>query len=194
MQQVRMKVLLIDNYDSFTYNLYHYLSSLKCNVEVYRNNKITIDQIKRKKFDKIVISPGPGYPKNSGYCPKIVKYFSPKIPILGVCLGHQIIGQVFGSKIIHAKKLMHGKLSVIKHNNIGILKGLNKTFEATRYHSLIVDKKNLGKNLIITAETKNKVIMGIMHKKYNVHGVQFHPESIKTPIGLKLLKNFINYK
>ena len=194
MQQVRMKILLIDNYDSFTYNLYHYLSSLKCNVEVYRNNKITIDQIKRKKFDKIVISPGPGDPKNSGYCPKIVKCFAPKIPILGVCLGHQIIGQVFGSKIIHAKKLMHGKLSVIKHNNKGILKGLNKTFEATRYHSLIVDKKNLGKNLIITAETKNKVIMGIMHKKYNVHGVQFHPESIKTPIGLKLLKNFINYK
>jgi len=194
MQQVRMKILLIDNYDSFTYNLYHYLSSLKCNVEVYRNNKITIDQIKRKKFDKIVISPGPGYPKNSGYCPKIVKYFSPKIPILGVCLGHQIIGQVFGSKIIHAKKLMHGKLSVIKHKNKGILKGLNKTFEATRYHSLIVDKKNLGKNLIITAETKNKVIMGIMHKKYNVHGVQFHPESIKTILGIKVLKNFLKYK
>ena len=194
MQQVRMKILLIDNYDSFTYNLYHYLSSLKCNVEVYRNNKITIDQIRRKKFDKIVISPGPGYPKNSGYCPKIVKYFSPKIPILGVCLGHQIIGQVFGSKIIHAKKLMHGKLSVIKHKNKGILKGLNKTFEATRYHSLIVDKKNLGKNLIITAETKNKVIMGIMHKKYNVHGVQFHPESIKTRSGIKVLKNFLKYK
>ena len=194
MQQVRMKILLIDNYDSFTYNLYHYLSGLKCNVEVYRNNKITIDQIKRKKFDKIVISPGPGYPKNSGYCPKIVKYFAPKIPILGVCLGHQIIGQVFGSKIIHAKKLMHGKLSVIKHNNKGILKGLNKTFEATRYHSLIVDKKNLGKDLIITAETKNKVIMGIMHKKYNVHGVQFHPESIKTRLGIKVLKNFLKYK
>ena len=191
---VRMKILLIDNYDSFTYNLYHYLSSLKCNVEVYRNNKITIDQIKIKKFDKIVISPGAGYPKHSGHCPKIVKYFAPKIPILGVCLGHQIIGQVFGSKIIHAKKLMHGKLSVIKHNNRGILKGLNKTFEATRYHSLIVDKKNLGKNLTITAETKNKTIMGIMHKKYNVHGVQFHPESIKTKLGIKVLKNFLKYK
>jgi len=189
-----MKILLIDNYDSFTYNLYHYLSNLKCNVEVYRNNKITINQIRRKKFDKIVISPGPGYPKNSGYCPKIVKYFAPKIPILGVCLGHQVIGQVFGSKIIRAKKLMHGKLSVIKHKNKGILKGLNKTFEATRYHSLIVDKKNLGKNLIVTAETKNKVIMGIMHKKYNVHGVQFHPESIKTKLGIKILKNFLKYK
>ena len=194
MQQVRMKILLIDNYDSFTYNLYHYLSILKCNVEVYRNNKITIDQIKKKKFDKIVISPGPGYPKNSGYCPKIVKYFSPKIPILGVCLGHQIIAQVFGSKIIQANKLMHGKLSVIKHKNKGILKGLNKTFEATRYHSLIVNKKNLGKNLIITAETNNKIIMGIMHKKYNVHGVQFHPESIKTRLGINILKNFLKYK
>ena len=141
MQQIRMKILLIDNYDSFTYNLYHYLSSLKCNVEVYRNDKIKIDQIKRKKFDRIVISPGPGYPKDSGYCPKIVKYFAPNIPILGVCLGHQIIGQVFGSKIIPAKKLMHGKLSVIKHNNKGILRGLNKTFEATRYHSLIVEDR-----------------------------------------------------
>ena len=189
-----MKILLIDNYDSFTYNLYHYLSSLKCSVEVYRNNKITINQIKRKKFDRIVISPGPGLPKNSGYCPQIVKYFAPNIPILGVCLGHQIIGQVFGSKIIHAKKIMHGKLSVIRHNNKGILKGLNKTFEATRYHSLIVDKKNLGKNLIITAETKNKLIMGIMHKKYNIHGVQFHPESIKTKLGINILKNFLKYK
>ena len=189
-----MKILLIDNYDSFTYNLYHYLSSLKCNVEVYRNNKITINQIKRKKFDRIVISPGPGLPKNSGRCPKIVKYFSPRIPILGVCLGHQIIGQVFGSKIIHTKNVMHGKLSIVKHNNKGILKGLNKTFEATRYHSLIVDKKNLGKNLIITAETKNKVIMGIMHNKHNVHGVQFHPESIKTRLGIKILKNFLKHK
>jgi len=189
-----MKILLIDNYDSFTYNLYHYLSSLKCNVEIFRNDKITIDKIKRKKFDRIVISPGPGHPKNSGYCPKIVKYFSSRIPILGVCLGHQIIGQVFGSKIINAKKLMHGKLSVIKHNNNGILRGINKTFEATRYHSLIIDKKNLGENLIITAETENNVIMGIMHKKHNVHGVQFHPESIKTKLGLKILKNFLKYR
>ena len=189
-----MKILLIDNYDSFTYNLYHYLSNLKCNVEVYRNNKITIDQIKRKKFDKIVVSPGPGYPKDSGYCPKIIKFFAPKIPILGVCLGHQIIGQIFGSKIIHAKKIMHGKLSLIKNKNKGILKGLNKTFEATRYHSLIIDKKNLGENLIITAETINKVIMGIMHKEYNVHGVQFHPESIRTKLGIKILKNFLKYK
>ena len=147
-----------------------------------------------KKYKKIVISPGPGNPSQAGDCLKIVKHFYKEIPILGVCLGHQIIGKVFGSKIIHAKKLMHGKLSIIKHNNKGILKGLNKTFEATRYHSLMVDKKNLGKNLIITAETKNKVIMGIMHKKYNVHGVQFHPESINTKIGMRLIKNFLKYK
>ena len=189
-----MKILLIDNYDSFTYNLYHYLSSLKCKVEVFRNDKISLNQIKKKNFDKIVISPGPGNPNQAGNCLKIVKFFSGSIPILGVCLGHQIIGQVFGSKIIKAKNLMHGKLSSIKHNNNGLFKGIKSEFVATRYHSLIIDKKTLGKNLVITAETKDRVIMGIMHKKYNIHGVQFHPESIKTPIGLKLLKNFINYK
>ena len=188
-----MKIILIDNYDSFTFNLYHYLSTYS-HVDVIRNDKIDSSEIVKKKYNKIVISPGPGNPNQAGNCLKIVKKLYKKIPILGVCLGHQIIGQVFGSKIIHAKKLMHGKLSVIKHNNKGILKGLNKTFEATRYHSLVVDKKNLGKNLIITAETKNKIIMGIMHKKYNVHGVQFHPESIKTRSGIKVLKNFLKYK
>ena len=191
---MKMKILLIDNYDSFTYNLYHYLSSLKCKVEVFRNDKISLNQIQNKNFDKIVISPGPGNPNQAGNCLKIVKFFSRTIPMLGVCLGHQIIGQVFGSKIIKAKNLMHGKLSSIKHNNNGIFKGIKSEFVATRYHSLIIDKKTLGKNLVITAETKDRVIMGIMHKKYNIHGVQFHPESIKTPIGLKLLKNFINYK
>ena len=124
----------------------------------------------------------------------IVKYFYKTIPILGVCLGHQIIGQVFKSKIIVAKKLMHGKTSLITHNGKGLFKGINKVISATRYHSLIIDKKNLGKDLVITAETKDKIIMGVTHNKYNVHGVQFHPESIKTPIGLNILKNFINYK
>ena len=188
-----MKILLIDNYDSFTYNLYHYLSMLKCKVEVYRNDKINVNQIKKNKYQKIVISPGPGNPNQAGQCLKIVKKFYKTIPILGVCLGHQIIGQVFKSKIIQAKKLMHGKTSFIKHKGKGIFKGLKKTIIATRYHSLIVDKKTIGKDLIITAETKDKIIMGIMHKKYNVHGVQFHPESIKTPEGMKLLKNFLNY-
>ncbi len=189
-----MKILLIDNYDSFTFNLYHYLSSLKANVEVVRNDKITSSEVIEKKYNKIVISPGPGNPNQAGNCIKIVRSIHKKIPILGVCLGHQIIGQVFGSKIIGAKKLMHGKTSTILSKKIGILKNSPKKFTATRYHSLIVDKKNLSKDLIITAETKDGIIMGLMHKKYNVHGVQFHPESIKTPIGLKLLKNFINYK
>ena len=188
-----MKILLIDNYDSFTFNLYHYLSSLKTKVEVARNDKITSKEILKKKYNKIVISPGPGNPNQSGNCINIVKTLYKKIPILGVCLGHQIIGQVFGSKIIGAKKLMHGKTSLIFSKKIGILKNSPKKFEATRYHSLIVEKKSLSKELIITAETKEGLIMGLMHKKYNIHGVQFHPESIKTPIGLKLLKNFINY-
>ena len=188
-----MKILLIDNYDSFTFNLYHYLSSLKAKVDVIRNNKINSKEIIKKKYDKIVISPGPGNPNQAGNCINIVKTLYKKIPILGVCLGHQVIGQVFGSKIIQAKKLMHGKTSLILSKKIGILKNSPKKFEATRYHSLIVDKKTLSKDLIITALTKDNIIMGLMHKKYNVHGVQFHPESIKTPIGLKLLKNFIVY-
>ena len=189
-----MKILLIDNYDSFTYNLYHYLSSLKCKVEVYRNDKIKINKIKKNKYEKIVISPGPGNPDQAGNCLKIVKYFYRTIPILGVCLGHQIIGQAFKSKIIVAKILMHGKTSIIKNNGKGIFKGMRKVIKGTRYHSLIIDRKTLNKDLIITAETKDKVIMGIMHKKYNIHGVQFHPESIKTPEGIRLLKNFLKYQ
>ena len=189
-----MKILLIDNYDSFTYNLYHYLSALKTKVEVHRNDKINSSEIIKKRFDRIVISPGPGNPNQSGNCLKIVKDIHNKIPILGVCLGHQIIGQVFGSKIIQAKKLMHGKTSIILSKKTGVLKNLPKNFEATRYHSLIIDKKTLSKDLEITAETKEGLIMGIKHKKYNVHGVQFHPESIKTKLGIKILKNFIRFK
>ena len=189
-----MKILLIDNYDSFTYNLYHYLSALKTKVEVYRNDKINSSEIIKKKFDRIVISPGPGSPNQSGNCLKIVKELHNKLPILGVCLGHQIIGQVFGSKIIQAKKLMHGKTSRIISKKNGILENLPKNFEATRYHSLIIDKKTLSKDLEITAETKDGLIMGVKHKKHNVHGVQFHPESIKTKLGIKILKNFIRFK
>jgi anthranilate synthase component 2 len=188
-----MKLLLIDNYDSFTFNLYHYLSSLKVNVDVVRNDKINVKEIIKKKYDRIVISPGPGNPNQSGNCINIVKSLYKHVPILGVCLGHQIIGQVFGSKIIQAKKVMHGKTSRIKSKQIGILKNLPLNFEATRYHSLIIDKKTLSNQLIITAETNDGVIMGIMHKEYNIHGVQFHPESIKTKLGIKILKNFINY-
>ena len=189
-----MKIILIDNYDSFTFNLYHYLSSLKVKVDVVRNDEITDKQIIKEKYDKVVISPGPGNPNQSGNCIQIVKSLYRKIPILGVCLGHQIIGQVFGSKIIQAKRLMHGKTSIIVSNRTGILQNLPSKFVATRYHSLIIDKKTLSKDLEITAQTKDGIIMGIKHKIYNVHGVQFHPESIKTIIGIKILKNFINYK
>jgi anthranilate synthase component 2 len=188
-----MKILLIDNYDSFTFNLYHYISSLGIKVDVVRNNKITANDIKKNKYNRIVISPGPGNPNQSGNCINILKSLHNEIPFLGVCLGHQIIGQVFGSKIIQAKKLMHGKISKIKSKKIGILKNLPKTFEATRYHSLIIEKKSLSENLKITAETEEGLIMGVQHKVYNIHGVQFHPESIKTKLGMKILKNFVNY-
>jgi anthranilate synthase component 2 len=189
-----MKILLIDNYDSFTFNLYHYIPLLGVNVDVIRNDVITDKKIIKNKYNRIVISPGPGNPNQSGNCIKIVKSLYKKIPILGVCLGHQIIGQVFGSKIIQAKKLMHGKTSQIQSKKIGILKNLPSKFEATRYHSLIIDRKTLSNDLLITAETKDGVIMGVQHKEYNIHGVQFHPESIKTTVGIRILKNFINYK
>ena len=189
-----MKIILIDNYDSFTFNLFHYLSSLKINVDVIRNDKINANQILKKKYNGIVISPGHGNPNQYVNSINIVRSLYKKIPIFGVCLGHQIIGQVFGSRIIQAKKLMHGKTSEILSNKTGVLKNLPRKFEATRYHSLIIDKKTLSKDLLITAETKDGLIMGIKHKKYNVHGVQFHPESIKTKLGIKILKNFVNFK
>ena len=185
------KIILIDNYDSFTFNLYHYLSSLKVKVDVIRNDQITSNQILKRKYNKIVISPGPGNPNQSGNCLKIVKSLYKKVPILGVCLGHQVIGQVFGSRIVQAQKLMHGKTSRIISKKVGILRNLPKSFEATRYHSLIIDKKSLSKDLEITAESKDGLVMGVQHKNYDVHGVQFHPESIKTKLGIKILKNFI---
>ena len=188
-----MKIILIDNYDSFTFNLYHYLSTYS-QVDVVRNDKIDSAEIVKKKYDKIVISPGPGNPNQAGNCLKIVKKLYKKIPILGVCLGHQIIGQVFGSKIIQARILVHGKTSKIISKKIGILKNLPKTFVATRYHSLIIDKKTLSKDLLITSETSDGIIMSLQHKNLNIHGVQFHPESIKTKYGLTILKNFIMEK
>ena len=186
-----MKILLIDNYDSFTYNSFHYISNFKKNVDVVRNDKIDSKTILRKGYDKVVISPGPGNPNQAGNCLKIVMDVHKRIPILGVCLGHQIIGQVFGGKIVRAKNLMHGKTSKIKHNKKGLFKNIQNNFVATRYHSLMVEKKSLPKNLIINAETKKGTIMGLMHKVYDVHGFQFHPESISTKMGIKLIKNFI---
>lgn len=175
-----MKILLIDNYDSFTFNLYHYLSSLNTDVDVIRNDKITPKEIIKKKYDRLVISPGPGNPDQAGNCISIVKSLYKKIPILGVCLGHQIIGQVLGSRIIGANKLMHGKTSLILSNKIGILKNLPKRFEATRYHSLIIDKKSLSKSLLVTAKTNDGIIMGIMHTKYNIHSISSCATSINT--------------
>ena len=186
-----MKILLIDNYDSFTFNLYHYISVYAKDVDVIRNDKINSKEILKRKYKKIVISPGPGNPDQAGNCLKIVKDLYKKIPILGVCLGHQIIGQSFGSKIVQAKELVHGKTSKIYSKKRGVLRKIPKIFEATRYHSLIIDKKTLSNELEITAETHDGNIMGIKHKKYSTHGVQFHPESIKTIYGLKILKNFI---
>ncbi len=185
------KILLIDNYDSFTYNLYHYVSSFNKNIDVKRNDKVNSKDIIENKYKKIIISPGPGNPNQAGNCLKIVKALYKKIPILGVCLGHQIIGQVFGSKIIQAKKLMHGKTSLIQNKKIGILKGVKSQFTATRYHSLIVDSASLSKELIVTATTENNIIMGLMHIKYQIHGVQFHPESINTKVGMKIIENFV---
>ena len=187
-------ILVIDNYDSFTFNLVQYIGTINPNVKVIRNNQFELDDITHWNPTHIVISPGPGRPENAGHCVNIIKKYGQGIPTLGVCLGHQIIGQVFGSKIIQAKKLMHGKTSRIISKKIGILKNLPKNFEATRYHSLIIDKKTLSKDLEITAETKDGLIMGVKHKKHNVHGVQFHPESIKTKLGIKILKNFIRFK
>ena len=186
-----MKILLIDNYDSFTFNLYHYISSLNAKVDVVRNDKINSKEIKKNKYNKIVISPGPGNPNQSGNCINILKSLHKELPFLGVCLGHQIIGQVFGGKIVRAKNLMHGKISKIKHNKQGLFKNVENYFEATRYHSLVVDRKKFPEKLQITAETKNKTIMGLMHKEYNIHGFQFHPESISTKVGMKLIRNFI---
>ena len=186
-----MKLIVIDNYDSFTYNLVHYFEELGCDVTVKRNDEVEMSEI--EKFEFLVLSPGPGIPDEAGELKNIISRFGSSKKILGVCLGHQIIGQVFGSKIVQARKLMHGKTSKIKSKKIGILKNLPNTFEATRYHSLIIDKKTLSKELEITAETEDGIIMGVQHKKFNIHGVQFHPESIKTKLGIKILKNFINY-
>jgi anthranilate synthase/aminodeoxychorismate synthase-like glutamine amidotransferase len=182
---------MIDNYDSFTYNLVQYLSSLGENIQVFRNDLITIDKIKKLSPKKIVISPGPGRPRDAGISCEVIRSFAGKAPILGVCLGHQCIGYVYGGKIIRAKQLMHGKTSKIYHNKKDIFKDLPNPFEATRYHSLIVEKKSLPPCLEITAWTKDGEIMGLRHKSYPVWGVQFHPESILTKSGMDLLANFL---
>ena len=185
-------ILLLDNYDSFTYNLAQYLGELGCQVEVHRNDKISVEDIVRRKPEKIVISPGPCTPQEAGICVELIQKLAGTIPMLGVCLGHQAIGAAFGGKIIRAPKLFHGKTSEIEHDGKGLFHKLTNPFTATRYHSLIVERKSLPRELTITAETNDGIIMGMRHKRYLLEGVQFHPESVLTVPGKELLQNFLS--
>jgi anthranilate synthase/aminodeoxychorismate synthase-like glutamine amidotransferase len=185
-------ILLLDNYDSFTYNLAQYLGEFGCHVEVHRNDRISVEQIARRKPERIVISPGPCTPQEAGISVEMIQKLAGKIPILGVCLGHQAIGAAFGGKIIRAPKLFHGKTSEIRHDGSGVFRGLPNPFTATRYHSLIVERKSLPAELQVTAETDDDIIMGMQHRQYPLMGVQFHPESVLTDSGKQLLKNFLS--
>jgi len=190
-------MLMIDNYDSFTYNLVQYLGELGADVLVHRNDQITLEEIEELNPQRIMISPGPCTPNEAGVSMQVIEKFAGKLPILGVCLGHQSIGQVFGGKIIHAKEIMHGKTSMIHHNNHGVFRGLKNPYIATRYHSLVIEKESLPDCLEITAWTENEdgsmdEIMGVRHKEFDIEGVQFHPESILTEHGHDLLKNFLD--
>ncbi len=185
-------ILLIDNYDSFTYNLYHYLGELGADVGVFRNNKITLEEIEGLRPEKIVISPGPCTPKEAGISCDAIKRFGARVPILGVCLGHQSIGAAFGGEIIRAPSIMHGKLSEVSHDGKTIFSGLKNPFAAMRYHSLVIDPKTLPADLNVTARTADGAIMAVRHKQFPIEGVQFHPESILAEEGKKLLKNFLD--
>jgi para-aminobenzoate synthetase component 2 len=187
-------ILMIDNYDSFTYNLVQYLGELGAEVIVFRNDRITIPEIERLAPERIVISPGPCTPREAGISIEVIKHFAGKVPILGVCLGHQAIGAAFGGRIVRAKNLMHGKTSMIYHDGKTIFEGIPNPFEATRYHSLVIEKESLPQELIITAWTEDGEIMGIRHKRYVIEGVQFHPESILTKHGHDILRNFLRLK
>jgi anthranilate synthase/aminodeoxychorismate synthase-like glutamine amidotransferase len=184
-------LLVIDNYDSFTYNLAQYFGELRADVVVRRNDEITVDQVEKLGPNRICISPGPGRPENAGVSEKIIQELGMRVPILGVCLGHQCIAQVFGGQVIRAEKPMHGKTSTIRHNNRGVFQNLAQPLEATRYHSLIVQRESLPASLEVTAETDDGEIMGLQHRQFPIHGVQFHPESILTAEGRKLLANFL---
>ena len=185
-------LLMIDNYDSFTYNLYQYLSELGAEVEVARNDKISLEEIKEISPEGIIISPGPSTPLEAGISNDVIRRFGPKIPILGVCLGHQCIGYVYGAKVGRAGEIRHGKTSMVSHQGAGVLVGLPNPFQAIRYHSLVVYPETIPDALEITAQTDNGLIMGLRHKEFPVEGVQFHPESILTPDGKHLLQNFLD--
>lgn len=186
-----MKILMIDNYDSFTFNLYQLVGQFTTDLTVKRNDKITIDEIREMKPDKIVISPGPGRPEDSKISLNVISELGKDIPVLGVCLGHQGIGITFGGKITHAPTLMHGKTSLIDHDNKAVYKSIPQKFEAGRYHSLVIDRNSLPDELEITATTDQDVIMGVRHKTYPIEGIQFHPESVLTPLGKYIIKNWL---
>jgi para-aminobenzoate synthetase component II len=186
-----VKLLVIDNYDSFTYNLVQHFGELGVDLVVKRNDEISIDEIKKLRPGRICISPGPGRPESAGISCDLIREFGPRLPILGVCLGHQCIAQVFGGEVVRAEKLMHGKTSMIHHSGRGVFENLAEPLEATRYHSLIVRRESLPDSLEVTAETNEKEVMGLQHRQFSIHGVQFHPESILTAEGKKLLGNFL---
>ncbi|MEX1179345.1 MAG: aminodeoxychorismate/anthranilate synthase component II [Cucumibacter sp.] len=187
-----MRLLFIDNYDSFTYNLVHFLGELGAEPAVFRNDKITLDEIAKLAPEAIVLSPGPCTPNEAGVCLDLVRRFRGEIPILGVCLGHQAVGQALGGKVVRAPTIMHGKTSPIRHTGKGVFRGLNNSFSATRYHSLMVAREGLPAELEVTAETEDGTIMGLQHWREPLHGVQFHPESIASENGHALLQNFLN--
>ncbi len=184
-------ILVIDNYDSFTYNLVQYLGELGAALEVRRNDAVTLDQIAQMKPDRILVSPGPCSPNEAGLSCAVIREFGPRVPLLGVCLGHQCIGQVYGGRVVRAGRLMHGKTSLIHHRRQGVLADMPEPFEAIRYHSLLVERASLPAELEITAETDQGEIMGLQHRSHPVHGVQFHPESILTQGGINILKRFL---
>jgi anthranilate synthase/aminodeoxychorismate synthase-like glutamine amidotransferase len=187
-----LKVLLIDNYDSFTYNLAQIFGELGADVVVKRNDEVALEDIPALRPARICISPGPGRPRDAGVSCEVIRDFGAQIPLLGVCLGHQCIGEVFGGEIVRAPKLMHGKTSAISHKGTGVFENLAKPFEATRYHSLVVKRETFPQTLMITAQSDDGEIMGLQHREFPIHGVQFHPESILTGEGRKLLANFLN--
>ncbi|PPR44757.1 MAG: Anthranilate synthase component 2 [Alphaproteobacteria bacterium MarineAlpha5_Bin8] len=184
-------IILIDNYDSFTFNIYHYFGEIGAKIQVFRNDKISVEEIKEIKPEAIILSPGPCTPNEAGICVDLVKKCKNTFPILGICLGHQSIGQAFGSKILKCKEIMHGKIDKITHNNHKIFNNVDRNFKATRYHSLIIDKKTLSNEFQIIAKTSNDIIMAISHKRKKIIGLQFHPESIGTNCGKKILINFL---
>jgi anthranilate synthase/aminodeoxychorismate synthase-like glutamine amidotransferase len=184
-------ILVIDNYDSFTYNIVQEMGELGAEIQVVRNDQVTVDDVRALRPSHIVISPGPGFPKDSGISPQVIRELGPTTPLLGVCLGHQAIGEVFGGVVTHAKRQMHGKISMMHHDDDPLFRGLPNPFQATRYHSLIVEAETLPPDLIVTAWTDEQEIMGLRHKHYPIVGVQFHPESILTTNGIQIFRNFL---